>query len=111
MKDEKLLIGIDISREDSSISLKDRYLQTKFDVKCIYTYFDFFVDGDRIRLVNVDPIASFINSKLSTRSGNQIENKVETADFACLMYKVITSRKDSDDLSIGFHRDVQTRKI
>ena len=36
-------------------------------------------------------------------SEKQIE-KSECAHFACLMYKLFKSSKDSDDLSIGFHR-------
>ena len=46
----------------------------------------------------------FSNYKLSTSSGKQLEN-IDHAHIVCLMYKLKTSARGSDDLSIGFDRD------
>ena len=39
-----------------------------------------------------------------TSSGKHIE-EISHAQIVCLMYKMITSARDTDDLSIGFDRD------
>ena len=36
--------------------------------------------------------------------------EIHIAHIICLMYKLISSSKDRDDLSISFHRDVTTRE-
>ena len=36
--------------------------------------------------------------------------KFDKAQKICLMYKLISSSKDSDDLSSGFHRSFQNRE-
>ena len=63
-----------------------------------------YVDDNDIRLVNLGPIALFSNYKLTTSSGKHIEN-IDHAHIVSLMYKLITSSRGSDDLSIGFDRD------
>ena len=63
-----------------------------------------YVDGDDKRLVNLGPIALISNYKLTTSSGKHIEN-IDHAHIVSLMYKLITSSRGSDDLSIGFDRD------
>ena len=55
------------------------------------------------RLVNPGPFSKFINFKLSTSSGNHVED-FSHADIVSLKYKTKTSAKDFDDLSIGFDR-------
>ena len=47
------------------------------------------------------PIVSFSNFKLTTSGGKHLED-FSHVDLVSLMYKLITSRIDSDDLSIGF---------
>ena len=47
------------------------------------------------------PVALFSNFKLTTSSGKHLED-ISHAHFVSLMYKLITSSKDSNDLSIGF---------
>ena len=49
------------------------------------------------------PIALFSNFKLATSSGRRLED-ISLAHIVSLMYKLITSSKNSDDLSIGFDR-------
>ena len=57
-----------------------------------------------IKLVNLAPIALFIsNFKLTTSSGKRLED-FSHAHLVSLMYKLITSSKGSDDLSVGFVR-------
>ena len=68
-----------------------------------------FSNGNDIRLVNLGPIAFFSNFKLTTFSGKHLED-ISHGHIVSLMYKLKTSSKNSDDLSIGFHRSRNTRK-
>ena len=68
-----------------------------------------YVDGNNIRLVNLGPIALFSNYKLTTSSGKHLEN-IDHAHIVSLMYKLLTSSRGSDDLSIGFDRDGNRRQ-
>ena len=68
-----------------------------------------YVDANDIRLVNLGPIALFSNYKLTTSSGKHLE-AISHAHIVSLMYKQLTSSKDSDELSIGFDRNRARRK-
>ena len=57
-------------------------------------------NGNDIRLVNLGPVALFNNLKLTTSSGKHLED-ISHAHLVSLMYKLITSSKDSNHLSIG----------
>ena len=92
-----------IPREDSVISLLNSYIELNFDVLHAVTN-NRYVDGNNIRLVNMGPIALFSNYKLTTSSGKHLEN-IDHAHIVSLMYKLLTSSRGSDDLSIGFDRD------
>ena len=92
-----------LPREDSFISLLNSYLELNFDVLHAATN-NRYVDGKDIRLVNLGPISLFSNYKLTTSSGKHLEN-IDHAHIVSLMYKLLTSSKESDDLSIGFDRD------
>ena len=59
-------------------------------------------NGKDIRLVNFGSIALFIKFELTTSSGKVLED-ISHAHLVSLMYKLITSSKGSDDLSIGFN--------
>ena len=92
-------IYINIPREDSVISLLNSYLDLNFEVikkaddsRC--------GNGNDIKLINLGPIALFSNFKLTTSSGKHLED-ISLAHIVSLLYKVITSSKDSDDLFIG----------
>ena len=99
---------INIPREDSVISLSNSYLDLNFDVVHAATN-NRYADGNDIRLVNLGPVALFSNYKLSTSSGNHLED-VSHAHIVSLMYKLITTAKDMNDLSIGFDRDRTRRR-
>ena len=101
-------VYIYIPREDSVISLLNSYLELDFDVLHAGTN-NRYVDGNNIRLVNLGPIALFSNYKLTTSSGKHLEN-IDHAHIVSLMYKLLTSSKGSDDLSIGFDRDRNRRQ-
>ena len=58
----------------------------------------------KIRLVNLGAIAVFRNYKLTKSSGKHLED-TSHAHIVHLLYKLITSAKDTDDLPIGFDRD------
>ena len=101
-------IHINIPREDSVISLLNSYLDLNFDVLHAATN-NRYADGNDIRLVNLAPIALFSNYKLTTSSGKHLED-ISHAHTVSLMYKLLTSAKGSDDLSIGFDRDRGRRR-
>ena len=84
------------------------YLELNFDVLQTATN-NRYVDANDIRLVNPGPIALFSNYKLSSSSNKHLE-EVSHAHIVSLMYKLLTSSKDSDDLSIGFDRNRDKRK-
>ena len=96
-------VYINIPREDSVISLLNSYLELNFDVLHAGTN-NRYADGNDIRLVNLGPIGLFSNYKLTTSSGKHLEN-IDHAHIVSLMYKLLSSSKGSDDLSIGFDRD------
>ena len=101
-------IYINIPREDSVISLLNSYLDLNFEV-IKKDDNSRYANGKDIRLVNLGPIVLFSNFKLTTSSGKHLED-ISHAHLVSLMYKLITSSKDSDDLSIGFDRNRNRRK-
>ena len=101
-------VYINIPREDSVTSLLNSYLELNFDVIQAATNNRYTNDND-IRLVNLGPIALFSNYKLTTSSGKHLE-EISHAHIVSLMYKLLTSSKDSEDSSIGFDRNRGRRK-
>ena len=100
-------IYINIPREDSVISLLSSYLDLNFEVikKADDSRYG---NGNDIRLVNLGPIGLFSNFKLTTSSGKHLED-ISHTDPVSLMYKLITSSINRDDLSIGFDRSPNRR--
>ena len=101
-------VYFNIPREDSVISLLNSYLEINFDVLQAATN-NRYVYANDIRLVSLAPIALFSNYKLTTSSGKHLW-EISHAHIVSLMYKLLTSSKDSDDLSIGFDRNRGRRK-
>ena len=101
-------VYINIPREDSVISLLNSYLELNFDVLKAATN-DRYANTDDIRLTNLGAIALFSVYKLVTASSKHLE-EITHAHSVSLIYKVITSSKDCDDLSIGFDRNRGRRK-
>ena len=56
-----------------------------------------------MKLVNLGPIALFSRMKMTKSCGKHLED-INHADIVSLMYKLISSAKESDDLGFGFHR-------
>ena len=79
------------------------YLELKSDVLHAASN-NTYVDGSDIRLVNRGPTALVSIYKLTTSSGKQLES-IDHTHIVCLLYKLITSARRIDDLSIGFDRD------
>ena len=101
-------IYINIPREDSVVSLVNSYLDLNFEF--IKKADDSrYANGSNIKLVNLGQIALFSNFKLTTSSGKHLED-ISHAHVFSLMYKLITSSKNSDDLSIGFDRSAARRR-
>ena len=101
-------IYIDIPRKDSVISLLYSYFELNLDVLKA-AIINRYADADDIRLINLGPIALFSNYRLTTSSGKHLEN-IDHVHLVCLMYKLLSSSRDSDDLSIGFDRSRDRRK-
>ena len=101
-------VYINIPTEDAVISLLKSYLELNFDVLRADNS-NRYLDGNDIRLVNIGPIGLFSKYKLTTSSGKHLEN-IDHAHIVSLMYKLLTSSKGSDDLSIFFDRDRTRRR-
>ena len=99
---------VNILREDSVISLLISYIELNFDVIHAASN-NRYADNVDIRLVNLGPVAFFNKYELTTSSGKQLERH-EHGHIACLMYTIITTARGYDDLSIGFHRNRDTRQ-
>ena len=68
-----------------------------------------YADGDQISLVNVGPVALFIEAKLVTSSCKHLE-KVDTLHPICLMYKLLTSTQQTSQLMYGFEESIAIRR-
>ena len=101
-------VYINIPREDSVISLLNSYVEIISDVLHAATN-ERYVDGNDIGLVNLGPIELSSNYKLTTSSGKHLKINGH-AHIVSLMYKLLSSSRGSDDLSIGFDRDRNRRQ-
>ena len=84
------------------------YLELNLDVIQAATD-DRYADGANIRLFNLAVIALFSIFKLTTSCGKHLE-EINHAHIVSLIYKLLSSSKESDDLSIGFDRSHDSRK-
>ena len=85
----------------------------------IDTYLDFevtikaddsrYADGKDIGINNLGPIVLFSNFNRTRGSGKHLKGSSH-AHILSLMYKLITSAKDTDGLSTGFDRDCRMRQ-
>ena len=88
-----------------------RYLEISFEVieKADNSRY---ANGDNIRFVNLAPIALLSNFKLTTRSRKHLED-INHAQIVSFLHELISSAKDSDDLSFGFdcNRDRKKQEL
>ena len=82
--------------------MKDSYIESDFNVTHRTGARSWYAGGDHITLVNLGPIAFYNKYRLTNSSGKEI-GEIDNAHVICLLYKLISSSRDSDDLSIGFH--------
>ena len=68
-----------------------------------------YADDDNIRLINLAVIALFSIYKQTTSSGKNLE-EISHVHIVCLLRKLLTSSRGSDDLSFGFFRSRDRRK-
>ena len=101
-------ININIPGEDSVISLLNSYVDLNFDVVHAVTI-NRYADGVDINLLSLGLLALFSNYTLATSSGKFLEDNGH-AHIVSLMYKLKTSAKDLDYLSIGFDRSRDRRQ-
>ena len=104
----KSQIYINIPKEDGVISLLNTYLKLNSEV-IKKTDKNRYVDGKDKRSINLGPIALFSIFKVTTSGEKHLED-ISHAHMVSLKYKLITSAKDSDDLSIVFDRDRGRRR-
>ena len=95
-------IYINIPREDSVISLLINYLDLNSEVikkadNSRYT------NGNILRVVNLAPLALFSDCKLTSCKGKHLVD-ISHAHIVSLIYKLIKTSRDANDLSIGFDR-------
>ena len=90
------------------MSLLNSYLDLNFEVikRAANSRYG---NGNDIKLINLGPVAFFSNFKLTTSSGKHLED-ISHAHLVSLTYKLITSSKDSNDLSIGFDNSRNSRR-
>ena len=62
-----------------------------------------YTNGIDMKLVNLEPIALFHNFELTLFSGKHVED-ISHTHIVSSMYNLITSDKDTEDLSIGSDR-------
>ena len=84
------------------------YLELNFHVLHAATG-NWYVDATDIRLDNLGPIALSSPYKLTTSSRKPVGD-ISSAQIVSSMYKLMTSAKDTEGLSIGFDRDRNRRQ-
>ena len=101
-------IYINIHREGSVVSLLNSYLDLNFDVLHATSGTRYADDKDK-RLINLGPIAFLSDKKLTASSGKHLED-ISHAHIFSLKFKILTTGRDSDILSISFDRDRKRRQ-
>ena len=94
--------------KDSDTSLLKSYLDLNFEVNKKADN-SRYANGNDIRLVNLRPIASFSNFRLTTSSGKHLEDIIP-AQIVSLMYKLTSGATDTNDLSTGFDHSRNRRR-
>ena len=97
-----------IPKKDSVFSLLNNYIDLNFDVLYAATGIRC-ADSYDVKLVALGPIVLFNDYKLTTSSGKHLD-EINLAHFVFLMYKLLTSIKENDYLSIGFDRSRDRRR-
>ena len=101
-------IKINVPREDSVLSLLNSYLDLGFEVikKAENSRY---ANGNDIILINLGRIAQLSTFKLTTSSEKHLED-LSHAHIVSLLYKILSSSKDSDVSSRGFDRSRNRRR-
>ena len=100
---------INTPKKDSVFSLLSIFFEKKFGIIKKTDNSRCAANGNDMRLVNLGPIGFLNNFKLTTSSGKHLED-ISHSHIACLMYKVITASKSTDDMPIGFDSSRGRRK-
>ena len=66
-------------------------------------------DGDLLRLGILAPIALYNKYRLANCNEKQTE-EIGKAQDNCLMYRLVSSSRESDDMFVGFHRSFEARE-
>ena len=109
MNGENIQIFIDVHREDSAKLVNYSYFEAASNVTHRAGAHARYADGDHIILVNLGPITFFNENRLASSGGKENE-EIDNAHVTCLLYKLISSSRDREDLSIGFRRSNEARE-
>ena len=101
------IINICVGREDSYITLQNSFINLEFEV--LKNDNTRFANADDIKLVNLGPIALFSEASIKTSSGKHLE-KIDNLHTVSLMYKLLTTHKNTSELMYGFEIDDEKRK-
>ena len=97
-----------IPKKDSVFSLLNNYID--LNIAVLYAATGIRCDDSYdIKLVDLGPIVLFNDYKLTTGSGKHLD-EINLAHSVFLMYKLLTSVKENDYLSIGFDRSRDRRR-
>ena len=102
-------IFIDKPGEDSVVSLEESSLELNVSVTHKAGAHNRYVVDDHKRSVNWGRLGIIKKYTWTSFPGKETE-EIDNAHVTCLMYKLISCRRDSDDLSIDFHRSIGTRE-
>ena len=89
--------------------MKDSYLELGFNATHRDGAHARYADGDLIKLVTLGLIAFFSKYKRTSSCGSGTE-EMDNAHVICLLHKLISSSRDSDDLSIVFHISIEAQE-
>ena len=89
--------------------MKDSYLELDFIVTHRVGAHARYADGNHLSLVNLGHIALFKKYRLTISFDKELEES-DKAQVICLMHKLISSSRDSDDSSINFYRSNEARQ-
>ena len=100
---------IDIPFKVVAIPLKRSYLGLDFNVTHRAGAHAPYADGNHIKLVNLGSIDLFNKYRLNSSSGKEMK-EINNAHVNCSMYKLKSSSRDSNDLSIVFTEVLKLEK-
>ena len=89
--------------------MEGSYLELDFNVTQSAGGLTRYAHGEYRRLVSLGPSVFFVRHRLTNSSRKKLED-IDNAHVNCVSYKLISTSRASDDLSIGFQRNFEARE-